>query len=246
MVEPDEADAARAMMMNIHQAGAAADSAAAARELPIAESRWQQEENDMSESEKYSSKNDNDTTTAQSSNSCSHLPAAVRPAAATAPAQLRASTKLDFADTIEGILSSSERRKDNNNAANSSAQKQRQTQHGGMLKDSEIHLLSMLCTQQTITAQERKMVAAGGGNDVKDNGDVDLGFADVEVDLLSQLVEVLEHHIVSATRISLIEEAYRASQNVQRGRSSRHQESSSTPTTYKTMDEVRKKNHGRT
>lgn len=146
-------------------------------------------------------------------------------------------SKLDFADTIESILSSAERRKENSNASSA------QQQHGGLLRDNDIYLLSMLCSQQTMASQERKTATAAASTSATAGVDVDLGFADVDVDLVSQLIEVLEHHVVSASRVSLIEGAYKASRNIQR-RLQRQRaaavDSSSSPKaqSYKTMDEV--------
>lgn len=111
--------------------------------------------------------------------------------------------QLDFSESLECILSSLERRQANQS-------QQPHPPHHGPLKDHEIHKLSMLCTQQSLTQQQGNALA------VQQDGQFDLGFADVDPDLVSQMVEVLETHVALASQICLIEAAYEASQNIQR------------------------------
>jgi hypothetical protein len=226
-------EAGRTMLMNIRQAGAAAgtDSARAAAAAsdtiaPIAEST-------------QSLSRGNATVVTQSSNdttSFGQVRSRLISSRTSIPVSQR--TKLDFADTIEGILSSLERRKDN---VSSTVQQQCRGEgpnpNQGLLKDSEIKKLSMLCTQQMMASKEGNALAtttAGG------TAEVDLGYADVDGNLVSQLVEVLEHHVVSASRISLIDAAFEASHKIQRRKQNQPRAGSTDSPNYDTMDEVRR------
>lgn len=96
---------------------------------------------------------------------------------------------------IENILSAIEHRGENG-----------LTYHGGPLSNSEIVKLSMLCTQQIDWSNRKKNGSANN------NGDSilreDIGFADVDADMMAQLVEHLEKHVATASQIDLIQSSY--------------------------------------
>jgi hypothetical protein len=81
-------------------------------------------------------------------------------------------------DTVERILSQAEHRQDENQGGQ------------GPLSPTEIDKLSMLCTVQP---------SASGLEE-------DLGFADVDPDMMAQLVDLLEKHVTLASNVDVIKE----------------------------------------
>ena len=85
----------------------------------------------------------------------------------------------------------------------------------GPLANVEIVRLSMLCaelTEQRINGINNTNNNIGGGGDGDGDGDCilneDLGFADVDADMMAQLVEYLEKHVAIAAGIDFIQSAY--------------------------------------
>jgi hypothetical protein len=81
-------------------------------------------------------------------------------------------------DTVERILSQAEHRQDENQGGQ------------GPLSPTEIDKLSMLCTIQP------------SASSLED----DLGFADVDPDMMAQLVDLLEKHVALASSVDVIKE----------------------------------------
>lgn len=119
---------------------------------------------------------------------------------------LSSKKRLDFSSTIERIVSTLEQRGDNHNP------------HHGPLNDSEISKLSMLCSQQTehlrsINNHNKAKENYGSGTQSHILND-DLGFADVDADMMGELVEYLEKHVALASGIDLIQSSYRMIQTL--------------------------------
>ncbi|MGK3758903.1 MAG: hypothetical protein ACI8RD_011220 [Bacillariaceae sp.] len=80
----------------------------------------------------------------------------------------------------------------------------------GPLANVEIVRLSMLCAelteQRTTNGINNNNNIGGGGGDCILNED--LGFADVDADMMAQLVEYLEKHVAIASGIDFIQSAY--------------------------------------
>jgi hypothetical protein len=81
-------------------------------------------------------------------------------------------------DTVERILSQAEHRQDENQGGQ------------GPLSPTEIDKLSMLCTVQPLASSLEE----------------DLGFADVDPDMMAQLVDLLEKHVTLASSVDVIKE----------------------------------------
>jgi hypothetical protein len=114
------------------------------------------------------------------------------------PSSSSSSNGLDFSDTVESILAALEKRGDNHDP------------HHGPLNRTEMSKLSMLCSQQQ---QQQQTIKANGNNDkTRIGGQVvlneDLGFADVDVELVGELVEFLEKHVALASNINIIQSSY--------------------------------------
>jgi hypothetical protein len=141
-------------------------------------------------------------------------------AAATTTTTTMKKNELDFTSTIEKIVSSLEQRGDNHNP------------HHGPLNDSEISKLSMLCSQQTEhlrrsithrnkhhqqhqknenhnTTTDETTQQSHMFNTTDDDDDIDLGFANVDADVMGELVEYLEKHVALASGIDLIQSSYK-------------------------------------
>lgn len=118
---------------------------------------------------------------------------------------------LDFSSTVERILCTLEERGDDHDP------------HHGPLSQTELSRLSMLCTLQQQRHQlgcNKKKVdeAASAGEDGKSNVlDEDLGFADVDADMILELVEYLEKHVALASGINIIQSAFQEIQRMQTG-----------------------------
>ncbi len=110
----------------------------------------------------------------------------------------------DSSSVIESILSAIEHRGENG-----------LQHHGGPLTNTEVAKLSMLCTQQLELSNRRKN---GILND--NSGSIlsqDLGFADVDADMMAQLVEHLEKHVALASQIDLIQSSYETIHRLKKG-----------------------------
>jgi hypothetical protein len=81
-------------------------------------------------------------------------------------------------DTVERILTQAEHRQDENQGGQ------------GPLSPTEIDKLSMLCTVQPSACSLEE----------------DLGFADVDPDMMAQLVDLLEKHVTLASSVDVIKE----------------------------------------
>ena len=104
------------------------------------------------------------------------------------PEQKRsADTFSSHIDTVERILSQAEHRQDENNNQGGGHHQQ------GPLSPTEIDKLSMLCTVQP---------SASAGL-----GEGDLGFAEVDQDMMAQLVDLLEKHVTLASSVDVMKEA---------------------------------------
>jgi hypothetical protein len=107
------------------------------------------------------------------------------------------SNGLDFSDTVESILATLEKRGDNHDP------------HHGPLNRTEMSKLSMLCSQQQQQQQQQTIKANGNNDKTRTGGQVvlneDLGFADVDVELVGELVEFLEKHVALASNINIIQ-----------------------------------------
>jgi hypothetical protein len=110
----------------------------------------------------------------------------------------------------------------------------------GPLANVEIVKLSMLCAELTeqrtngIINNNNNNVGGGGGGDCILNED--LGFADVDADMMAQLVEYLEKHVAIASGIDFIQSAY---DTIQRLKS----KDGKNETGCKNIDEVRYYNY---
>jgi len=110
----------------------------------------------------------------------------------------------EISATVEYILSAIEQRGENG-----------LSHHGGPLTNTEIVKLSMLCTQQTEWSNK------GKNRDMnKNNGSSilseDIGFADVDADMMAQLVEHLEKHVALASQIDLVQSSYNTIQKLKK------------------------------
>ena len=103
--------------------------------------------------------------------------------------------KLDESSSIvENILSAIERRGENGLGGS-----------GGPLANTEIVKLSMLCTRQTEFNNRKNNILSE-----------DIGFADVDADMMVQLVEHLEKHVALASQIDLVQSSYDTIQNLKK------------------------------
>ena len=100
-----------------------------------------------------------------------------------------------FTDAIERILAAQDSREEEENLGTSSSSVSK-----GPLTHSEISKLSMLCTLQS---SRKKSISS------------DLGFADVEPDLVAELVTLLEKHVNLASNVKVIRAAHQAIQQTQ-------------------------------
>jgi hypothetical protein len=105
------------------------------------------------------------------------------------------SNALDFSDTVEWILSAVEKRGENHDP------------HNGPLNRTEMSKLSVLCSQQ-----QNSIKVTGTVNQAVLNED--LGFADVDVEQVGQLVEYLEKHVAMASNINLVQLSYEATKKM--------------------------------
>ena len=111
--------------------------------------------------------------------------------------------KLDESSAIvEHILSAIEQRGENG-----------LNHHGGPLTNTEIVKLSMLCTQQT----EWNNRSISNNNNSDSILSEDIGFADVDADMMAQLVEHLEKHVALASQIDLVQSSFDTIQKLKRG-----------------------------
>ena len=110
------------------------------------------------------------------------------------------SNGLDYSDTVESILAALEKRGDNHDP------------HHGPLNRTEMSKLSVLCSQQQQQQQQQTIKANGNNDNTRVGGQAvlneDLGFADVDVELVGELVEFLEKHVALASNINLIQSSY--------------------------------------
>lgn len=113
---------------------------------------------------------------------------------------------------IERILSAIEQRGENG-----------LSRHGGPLTNVEMVKLSMLCTQQTerINGSKKKSSKPIENNSNDSILDEDLGFADVDADMMAQLVEHLEKHVALASQVDLIQSSYNTIQKLKKEGGSR-------------------------
>ena len=99
--------------------------------------------------------------------------------------------------TIERILSAIEERGECRNPRH------------GPLTNSEIGKLSMLCAQQTDRVNGNKSNSSNNRSlSVDGNLNDDLGFADVDADIMVELVEYLEKHVALASGVDLVQSSY--------------------------------------
>lgn len=101
----------------------------------------------------------------------------------------------EFTDTIERILAAQDSREEEANLGSSN-----NSSSMGPLTQAEISKLSMLCTLQS----SRRRSLSG-----------DLGFADVDPELVAELVTLLGKHVNLASNVDLITAAYQAIQQSQ-------------------------------
>lgn len=118
-----------------------------------------------------------------------------------------ASSSLDFSDTVERILSTLEQRGDDHDPAH------------GPLTRAELSKLSLLCAQQQqlfsgTTSKPRTTGSASKADSILDE---DLGFADVDADMIGQLVEYLEKHVALASVVNIVQASYNAIQSLRSG-----------------------------
>ena len=114
--------------------------------------------------------------------------------------------KLDESSAIvEHILSAIERRGENG-----------LNHHGGPLTNTEIVKLSMLCTQQT-EWNNRSISSSSRNNNSDSILSEDIGFADVDADMMAQLVEHLEKHVALASQIDLVQSSFDTIQKLKKG-----------------------------
>ena len=77
---------------------------------------------------------------------------------------------------------------------------------GGPLTSTEIVKLSILCTKQTEWDNARKEPCLNNNSGpILNEG---IGFADVDADMMAQLVEYLEKHVALASQINLVQASY--------------------------------------
>jgi hypothetical protein len=108
---------------------------------------------------------------------------------------------IDFSKTVERILSTLEQRGEDHDP-----------EHGPLTR-TELSKLSLLCTHQ----QQQRF---GGGNEATRADSIlnnDLGFADVDVEMIGQLVEYLEKHVALASVVNIVQACYQAIQSLRSG-----------------------------
>ncbi len=110
----------------------------------------------------------------------------------------------ESSSVVENILSAIEYRGENG-----------LERHGGPLTNSEIVKLSMLCTQQLEFNNRKRNTSLDDNNEsiLDDN----IGFADVDADMMAQLVEHLEKHVALASQIDLVQSSYDTIQKLKKG-----------------------------
>lgn len=117
--------------------------------------------------------------------------------------------KLDESQSVvENILSAIEYRGENGLA-----------HHGGPLTNTEIVKLSMLCTQQSEFNNRKKNSSFNDNNELILSQDI--GFADVDADMMAQLVEHLEKHVALASQVDLVQSSYDTIQKLKKDGSER-------------------------
>lgn len=109
---------------------------------------------------------------------------------------------------VESILSAIEHRGENGLA-----------HRGGPLTNAEIVRLSMLCTQRLELSNKRKISNLSDEN--RSILSQDLGFADVDADMVAQLVEHLEKHVAIASQIDLVQSSYDTIQKLKKSDSAK-------------------------
>ncbi len=105
---------------------------------------------------------------------------------------------------VENILSAIEHRGENGLAC-----------HGGPLTNTEIVKLSMLCTQQSEFNNRKTKTGLSDSNESILSESI--GFADVDADMMAQLVEHLEKHVALASQIDLVQSTYDTIQKLKKG-----------------------------
>ncbi|KAG7341962.1 sister chromatid cohesion C-terminus-domain containing protein [Nitzschia inconspicua] len=117
---------------------------------------------------------------------------------------------LDFSSTVERILSTLEQRGDDH------------PPHHGPLLQSELSKLSMLCAQQQQQQQQlqlrssstKKVASSSSSSNDGIIMDHELGFADVDVEMILELVGYLEKHVALASGINIIQSTYKQIQKI--------------------------------
>jgi cohesin loading factor subunit SCC2 len=116
---------------------------------------------------------------------------------------MRSSNTLDFSSVVERILSTLEERGDYHKP------------NHGPLSPTELSRLSMLCSQQQQRCTKNKMNIADPSCVDNDGNDNDhLGFVDVSVETMLQLVEYLEKHVALASGVNFVHSAFQEIQNI--------------------------------
>ncbi|KAL3921434.1 MAG: hypothetical protein SGILL_002747 [Bacillariaceae sp.] len=106
----------------------------------------------------------------------------------------------EFSTTVERILSTLEQRGENHDPAQ------------GPLTRLELSKLSELCAQQQqLFGSSNNKGAAAASQAILDN---DLGFADVDPDMIGELVEYLEKHVALASGVNIVQASYHAIRSV--------------------------------
>lgn len=113
--------------------------------------------------------------------------------------------------------------------------------HGGPLTNVEIVKLSLLCTKQAECISGNKSRGNNNNKDESNNvndgsifNEEDLGFADVDADMMAQLVEHLEKHVALASQIDVVQSSYNTIQKLKKQDGMRH-------VGCRTIDEVSRK-----
>ena len=109
-----------------------------------------------------------------------------------------------FSDTVERILSTLEQRGEDHDPAH------------GPLTRAELSSLSVLCAQQQQMFSKKKSDTLGGAAAILDD---DLGFADVDADMIGELVEYLEKHVALASAVNIVQSSYDAIRSLRSGSS---------------------------
>jgi hypothetical protein len=116
------------------------------------------------------------------------------------------SSNADFSSTVERILAALGQRGEDHDP------------HHGPLHKMELSRLSMLCTkQQQLGTNSNQGTIASTTDDKNVLLDDDLGFADVDADMMGELVEYLEKHVALASTINLIRSTHKAVQHLKSG-----------------------------